>query len=44
MPKTDQNKDGCNKNLKFVILQQIHVISRLLLQILVAIETINIKE
>ena len=34
--KTNQIKDGCNKKLKFAILQQ--VISLLLLQILAAIE------
>ena len=36
----DQNKDSCNQKdgLKFVILQQVNVISLLLLQILAAIE------
>ena len=34
MPKTNQNKNGCNKMLKFVIHQQVNVTSPLLLQIL----------
>ena len=38
MPKTNQNKDGCNKKLKLVVLRQVNVISLLLLQILPAIE------
>ena len=34
-PKSNQNKDGCNKQLKFVITQRVNVIS---LQIFAAIE------
>ena len=40
MPKINQNKDGCNKKLEFVILPQVNLIlylSLLLTQILAAI-------
>ena len=37
MPKTNQNKDGCNKKLNFVILEQVNVTWLSLLQILAAI-------
>ena len=37
MPKTNQNKDGCNKKLNFVILEQVNVTWLSLLQTLAAI-------
>ena len=36
--KPNANKDGCNKMLKVVILQQVNVVSLLLLQILATVE------